>query len=124
MKHTPGPWSISEHTQGIIVGREPKRTSTLVREEIAKVIGGVTDDEHDANCHLIAATPEMFDELKLIADLYHQWIADDSGTGHPRVSYYASGKERREDRFAGISLTREQVLRIVALVAKAEGRTS
>jgi hypothetical protein len=66
--------------------------------------------------------PELLAVLEPIADLYHAWISDDTGMGHPAVASYASSKPRA-DKFAGISLTREQVLEIVALVAKAKGQT-
>lgn len=72
----------------------------------------------DENCKLRLANEEMLAALEPIADLYHAWIADTTGQGHPCVAQYAAGKKPREQLFAGLSLTKEQTLAIVALVAK------
>lgn len=61
-KHTPGPWEIERYSSGLIqiVGdvreiSEDEEEGTVIVEQLAM--------GHEADANLIAAAPELFDEL-------------------------------------------------------------
>ena len=58
--HTPGPWAVTEGYlwRGI---RAPSRVIANVR-----IVGGVVENEVDANARLIAAAPDMLTALESI----------------------------------------------------------
>lgn len=62
--HTPGPWAVSDHAldaKHTIL--DAKRGNRVGRFAIAQLISGYTEDEAEANAHLIAAAPELLAAL-------------------------------------------------------------
>lgn len=68
MKHTPGPWTITERNHGELdtwLAIERTGQDTHCGQHVAHICQwGSKDAESDANAKLIAAAPEMLDALK------------------------------------------------------------
>lgn len=65
ISHTPGPWTFERHGKesnyfGNIIGHYTERT---VRTITCQLRYG-TDEEQEANAHLIAAAPDLLEALK------------------------------------------------------------
>lgn len=73
-KHTPGPWSISRRS-GIVVKRT---TDSFARRGkialVAKHHTDVTGDERRANAKLIAAAPQLLENLIELLDNYQSLL--------------------------------------------------
>jgi hypothetical protein len=65
-QHTPGPWAATEGYlwRGI---RAPSRVIADMR-----IVGGVVENEVQANARLIAAAPDMLAALQDIADFWEE----------------------------------------------------
>ena len=84
--HTPGPW--------LAVVNEPKRGNQgllygvaagakhRIREHVCHVLDGLGSQNPRADCHLIAAAPEMLEALELLVKLFD---AHDDGTDIQRT---------------------------------------
>lgn len=104
--HTPGPWTVDDHlSSSCCVGTVDEKGRAVCNISQSKVIFHkrkrpefVMDDEDRANARLIAAAPDLLAELK--------WVAG------------------RIDRQSGSpNFTSDEYDRIVAAIAKAEGRS-
>jgi len=62
LKHTPGPWSI----------RQESVWSVGTDHEMSALVYGCTDEEEEANAHLIAAAPDLLEALKELRDWYRE----------------------------------------------------
>jgi hypothetical protein len=61
-KHTPGPWKIVHHANGL---GEATQIDGANRGSVADVYGA-TDGVQTANAHLIAAAPDMLEALEAL----------------------------------------------------------
>jgi hypothetical protein len=94
LKHTPGPWSI----------RQESVWSVGTDHEMTALVYGCTDEEEEANAHLIAAAPDLLGALKAMVDKFDSEIHNEyDGTG------------MLEDRLSEANFARR-------IIAKAEGR--
>ena len=60
MKFTPGPWEVdSSHV---------KTAVNVGNTHVAMVNWGINEEEHNANAHLIAAAPDMYEELTKVCN--------------------------------------------------------
>ena len=59
LNHTPGPWSIRQ--EGV--------WSVGTDHEMTALVYGFTDEEEEANAHVIAAAPDLLEALKILAKL-------------------------------------------------------
>ena len=78
-KHTPGPW-VWEHWQMGLTAQNG--TSVLAYYDYEGMsLHGKTEDEHEANAHLIAAAPDLLEALEAIVATwdgpkYNHFMAD------------------------------------------------
>ncbi len=86
-KHTPGPWEIRtdpchyDSFTTVVAGSGEKRKG-LLRELIVEVGGRADIEVAEANARLIAAAPELLDELM-------NYCAECCGNGAERCPYYS-----------------------------------
>jgi hypothetical protein len=96
-KHTPGPWSLTKSGVSVDAGK------IRIRMEA----GGQTD-EIKANARLIAAAPDLLDELRIMRD----WLQEQLGEWLPvEPSHYPNQQ---------LTEMREHLDHIEAEIAKAE----
>ena len=70
-KHTPGPW-VWEHWQMGLTAQNG--TSVLAYYDYEGMsLHGKTEDEHEANAHLIAAAPDLLEALDRMIAEYDLW---------------------------------------------------
>lgn len=96
MSHTKGPWHLHRNTQtlGFRIDSEGNEWQGLAKVYQAPDL----EEEGEANAHLIAAAPELLEELKVMANIYEH--------GYPPTP---DGKERCLER-------------VKKLISKAEGK--
>ena len=76
MKHTPGPWSAEEYD------KLSEFSINAAKRQIARTNGHNLDvDEHEANAHLIAAAPELYEALQYI----QRWLNETGLDVHQSV---------------------------------------
>lgn len=82
MKHTPGPWRVEEGTTLIWGDCNPDDTTTFglgypiaeckITPSASWAKGPRKYEEAEANAHLIAAAPELFESLKYMVAVFDQ----------------------------------------------------
>lgn len=78
-KHTPGPWNVKAENSGyrIITSDHFKCLVGWISPASCSIVGRGTrcikDDELKANARLIAAAPELFEELKALLEFARQY---------------------------------------------------
>ena len=78
-KHTPGPWVWEHWKMGLTA---QNGTSVLAYYDYEGMsLHGKTEDEHEANAHLIAAAPDLLEALEAIVATwdgpkYNHFMAD------------------------------------------------
>lgn len=70
-KHTPGPWEVFQpEANDPHKGIDAANNTTIIRygdfEGCNVGVQGATQEERDANAHLIASAPELYDALDLL----------------------------------------------------------
>ena len=70
-KHTPGPWSTFGPVKYQVYGGDPVR-----RIAVVDYTTGSETEEHNANAHLIAAAPAMYEALKALHSVLDQRMPD------------------------------------------------
>ena len=63
-KFTPGPWSVRKHGYPIITDDAKNRWIATIHSV------GPENEVREANAHLIAATPDMYEELECAKDVF------------------------------------------------------
>lgn len=71
-KHTPGPWTFEIDDSGVYHIKAPGHPGSLFCDE--QYYPWCSNNE--ADWHLLAAAPEMFEALKLALDAAESWIHD------------------------------------------------
>jgi hypothetical protein len=81
-KFTPGPWHQSHrecHDEGyrtqVYPANDPDNTIATLHWHSVKITSGFTTDR-EANAHLIAAAPELYEALELALDLDENELVD------------------------------------------------
>lgn len=77
MTHTPGPWKILTADDGFIGDEEKKDLGIAAGGIIAEVFYRIDDDifaDVEANATLIAAAPDLLDELENMSQGLQHWI--------------------------------------------------
>lgn len=96
-KHTPGPWSF----QGAATRWITAPSETGMPWYVAEVIGGCDHDgsgvdRQDANAHLIAAAPELYEALNLLLYRACKELADPEDCEEIQRAERAISKSRGE----------------------------
>lgn len=105
MKHTPGPWRVVTDSRGFPqhVVAETYETTCSFLTSVKRYCGY---EAIDANARLIAAAPELLDELKAVEAHLHAFVE--------AIEYGGGSASKSADRLASVR----------AAIAKATGETS
>lgn len=87
--HTPGPWSLPEHGEGVLVSGPDKRRVALTAIESDGMFVGRRLVEARANARLIAQAPALYDLARAIL---HDWAGDGA---HPYVTAERRAEQAR-----------------------------
>ena len=102
MKHTPGPWKISNYRPYQIIARNPKESTYGVGDDKFPTLAEPCGENKQANAKLIAAAPDLLEACKEAKEYFDQTADVDDGipneemnllVGITQVINKAEGKE-------------------------------